>query len=167
MTENDQKEQFSLAYVRALASVTGYSFAVPNPDDDSIDCSIGAAGRLGNADLVCSPRIDLQLKATSEAVLKKDWVVFRLPRKNYNDLRDPDPLVAEGTLALGKIKLLLLDAVVGFGVHSLISSFLDLKPPQKKTQPYTMVDCKSCNIRVFLKFTSRSTDVCPRFTQAS
>lgn len=93
MTENDQKEQFSLAYVRVLATVTGYSFAVPNPDDDSIDCRVGAAGRLGDAALVCSPRIDLQLKATSEAVLKRDRVVFRLPRKNYDDLRDPDPLV--------------------------------------------------------------------------
>jgi len=37
MDINQQKEQFSNAYIQAVASVAGYSLYKPNVDDDSVD----------------------------------------------------------------------------------------------------------------------------------
>jgi hypothetical protein len=46
MDENQQKEQFSYAYVRAVASVAGYGVHRPEPDDDSVDLVVSARGSL-------------------------------------------------------------------------------------------------------------------------
>ena len=37
MTENDQKEAISRAYVKAVAAVAGFATYRPSIDDDSID----------------------------------------------------------------------------------------------------------------------------------
>ena len=44
MTENEQKQQLSVAYVHAVAARTGYTCQVQNVDDDSVDVQIGAKG---------------------------------------------------------------------------------------------------------------------------
>jgi hypothetical protein len=84
MHPTHQQEEFSRAYVHAVASVAGYKI-VPGalPDDDSIDLSIASRGPHG---LVRSPRVDVQLKCHKGAVDADPWS-FPLKTKNYDDLR--------------------------------------------------------------------------------
>ena len=84
MDPNKQKEQFSDAYVRAVASAAGYACYKPEVDDDSVDWGIGATGGKGT---LRSPRIELQLKCTGRDVREDNHVQFPLKVKNYNDLR--------------------------------------------------------------------------------
>ena len=90
MDISQQKEQFSNAYVRAVAAVAGYSVYKPEVDDDSIDLGIAAKGGAGP---VRAPRLELQLKCTSRDVLDDSFVRYPLKLKNYNDLRDVNTLV--------------------------------------------------------------------------
>jgi hypothetical protein len=87
---NQRKEQFSRAYIHAVASVAGYALYEPYVDDDSIDCGLAARGAAGN---FYSPRVELQLKSSSRNIVKKDRIVFPLGIKNYNDLRVENVLV--------------------------------------------------------------------------
>ena len=81
MTLNQQMEQFSLAYIRAVAAQAGYQVTRPEPDTDSVDGVLMAGfGR--------RPRIEFQAKATSQDILREDSLYFPLPVKNYEDLRD-------------------------------------------------------------------------------
>lgn len=80
LSENDQKEQLSVAYVEAVAAKAGYATARYNVDRDSIDFQISAAGSM-------RPSLGLQLKATSSPVWQGDTLKFVLKRKNYDDLR--------------------------------------------------------------------------------
>lgn len=84
MDINLQKEQFSNAYIQAVASVAGYSLYKPNVDDDSVDWGIAASGRIG---IISSPRLELQLKCTSREILDDKYLRYPLKIKNYNDLR--------------------------------------------------------------------------------
>jgi hypothetical protein len=88
VTENEQKQQLSVAYVHAIAACAGYTCQVQNVDDDSVDVVIGARGYVHERAVLRSPRLDVQLKATSSAELKRDYLSFRLPVKNYDELRD-------------------------------------------------------------------------------
>lgn len=85
MDANQQKEQFSRAYVHAVASVAGFSLYEPSVDDDSID--LGFARRGGaDGDCICSPRVEAQLKCTSRDVIGDESLSFDLKVKNYNEL---------------------------------------------------------------------------------
>lgn len=84
MDINQQKEQFSNVYVRAVVTVAGYSLYRPEVDDDSIDLGIVARSGTGK---VQAPRLELQLKCTSTNILDGRCARFPLPIKNYNDLR--------------------------------------------------------------------------------
>jgi len=86
MDISQRKEQFSIAYVRAVASVAGFSVSIPDVDDDSVDMVL--AGRIVEG-VPSRPRIDLQLKCTSEDVLRVGEVVYPLKRKNYDELSGP------------------------------------------------------------------------------
>ncbi len=90
MDHSQRKEQFSHAYVRAVASVAGFSVYRPDVDDDSIDMSLAGRSQIGTP---CKPRIDLQLKCTSGNVVRDDQVVYPLKLKNYDELRDTGLLV--------------------------------------------------------------------------
>ena len=80
MTPNMQKEQLSLAYIRAVAATVGYQVTRPEPDVDSVDGVLMASfGR--------RPRIEFQAKATTQDILRGDALRFPLPVKNYNELR--------------------------------------------------------------------------------
>lgn len=46
MEINQQKEQFSNAYLQAVTSVAGYSLYRPAVDDDSVDWGIAARGTI-------------------------------------------------------------------------------------------------------------------------
>ncbi len=83
MDINQQKEQFSNAYLQALTSAAGYSLYKPFVDNDSVDWGIAAKGREG---VVRAPRLELQLKSTSRDVLDRNTIRYPLKLKNYNDL---------------------------------------------------------------------------------
>jgi hypothetical protein len=88
MDEDAQKEQFSNAYVRAVAATAGYTVYKPEVDDDSVDWVIAARGGGGTTR---SPRVELQLKCTSQRhALKEDHIALRIKQKNYEDLRHED-----------------------------------------------------------------------------
>lgn len=90
MHESMQKEQFSRAYVQAVAAVAGFSWAAPSVDDDSIDMYLARRG--GNG-AIRSPRLDLQLKCCAAAPPTEDPIRFPLSRKNYDDLRNPQVMI--------------------------------------------------------------------------
>jgi hypothetical protein len=90
MDENQQKEQFSVAYLHAVATVCGLGLSDPRVDDDSIDVTVG---RTGGSGTIRSPRLDIQLKCSERELLKEDGVHIQLKRKNYDDLRAVNPLV--------------------------------------------------------------------------
>ena len=90
MDLNAQKEQFSRAYVFAVAAVAGYATYTPSVDDDSIDLGIA---RKGGGATVRSPRLEIQLKCTAAATPPGPVIRFPLSRKNYDDLRDIRVLV--------------------------------------------------------------------------
>lgn len=95
MDLSQRKEQFSEAYLRAVAAVAGFALAKPIPDDDSVDYTISARGSAG---LARRPKLDVQLKATAQrGVLQEDDLRFTLTIKNYDDLRPVD-LVAPRVL---------------------------------------------------------------------
>ena len=61
MDLNQQKEQFSRAYVQAVAAAAGFATYIPDVDDDSIDMGIAAGGKESRR----RPRLELQLKCTA------------------------------------------------------------------------------------------------------
>jgi hypothetical protein len=86
-----RQEQFSSAYLRAIAAVAGYSLSQPSVDDDSIDFTISGRGRSGS---IYSPRLDLQLKCQmNDTPIGENGFSYPLKIKNYQDLRLANLLV--------------------------------------------------------------------------
>ena len=90
MDINAQKEQFSRAYVQAVAAVAGYTWSLPSVDDDSVDLTLAAKGGGGT---IRSPKLDLQLKCHATATLTEPAFSFPVKLKNYDDLRDGTVMV--------------------------------------------------------------------------
>ena len=91
MDISKQKEQFGLAYVRAVAAVAGYGATIPAVDDDSVDLILSDKGAEGS---IRSPRLEIQHKSTSRhELLHDDHIAFPLPIKNYEELRPTNFLV--------------------------------------------------------------------------
>ena len=88
MTENEQKQQLSVAYVHAVAARAGFATQLIHVDNDSVDLQLAAQGMINERSIRRSPKIDVQLKATSQNLLKAGHLSFALPIKNYNDLRE-------------------------------------------------------------------------------
>ena len=81
-----QQEEFSRAFVAAIVHAANFKIQPPStPDDDSVDFSICARGKMG---LIRSPRIDVQLKCQMGPVPVADFS-FELKHKNYEDLSPP------------------------------------------------------------------------------
>lgn len=87
MDLGQRKEQFSIAYLHAIASVAGLRTAPPNVDDDSIDWCLKARGTYGRRR---SPQLDLQLKCTERLPKRNGSFAYPLSEKNCNDLRGED-----------------------------------------------------------------------------
>jgi hypothetical protein len=87
---SSQKEQFSAAYVRAVASAAGYAVSRPEVDEDSVDMTLSARGVAGTLRF---PRLDVQLKCTARSLLRDGFLRFPLKKKNYDELRGEDILV--------------------------------------------------------------------------
>jgi hypothetical protein len=90
MDLNQQKEQFSHAYVKAVAAVAGFAWYKPSVDDDSIDLGLAQTGGAGT---VRSPRLEMQLKCHAQSTPTSDHFSFALSLKNYDDLRDPNVMI--------------------------------------------------------------------------
>ena len=104
MDENEQKQQLSIAYLHAVASAAGFACQAPAVDDDSIDRTIVARGWLHKQAVLRSPKIDVQLKSTTREPLRtgEDSFVFRVNKKNYDDLRHPAMRTRYGRARLEK-----------------------------------------------------------------
>ncbi len=85
-----QKEQFSKAYVQAVAACAGFSWSVPSVDDDSIDMCLHGTGGGGT---IRSPRLDLQIKCTDRESPTTAQFSYSVKLKNYDDLRDESVMV--------------------------------------------------------------------------
>ncbi len=87
MTPEQQKEEISRAYVHAVAARCGFAVSNWSQDQGCVDVSIGASSALGGGTLE-DPRIDLQLKCTSDTHhLREDHVAWQLSRPHYDKLR--------------------------------------------------------------------------------
>jgi Domain of unknown function (DUF4365) len=84
MDINQQKEQFSITYIRAIAAVAGYSLYRPEVDNDSVDLGIVSRGGTGK---IVAPRLELQLKSTARNFSNENYINYPLKLKNYNDLK--------------------------------------------------------------------------------
>lgn len=83
MDPQKQKEEFSRAYVLAVAAAAGMSTYGLSVDDDSIDIGLAARGGQGR---LRSPRIELQLKCTAEQPPPGPDFPHELKIKNYEEL---------------------------------------------------------------------------------
>ena len=82
-----QQEEFSRAYVHAIAAAGGLKCSTaPLPDDDSVDVTIATRGVRG---IARSPRLDVQLKCRMSPA-SGDPISYALPAKNFDDLRHTD-----------------------------------------------------------------------------
>ncbi len=85
MHVDQRKEQFSRAYVLAVAAAAGYAWYQPSVDDDSIDLGLAAKG---GGSTIRSPRLELQLKCHAAETPAGSHFSHDLKIKNYEDLRD-------------------------------------------------------------------------------
>jgi Domain of unknown function (DUF4365) len=85
-----QQEQFSNAYLLAVATIAGLKLAKPGVDDDSIDFIISGKDFSGT---YSRPQLDVQLKChMRREAIGEDGFTYPLKIKNYNDLRVTDVL---------------------------------------------------------------------------
>lgn len=86
-----QQEQFSNAYLLAVATIAGLKLAKPDVDDDSIDFNVSGKGFTG---IYSRPQLDVQLKCLMHhEPIGEDGLKYPIKIKNYNDLRATDVLV--------------------------------------------------------------------------
>jgi Domain of unknown function (DUF4365) len=79
-----QQEQFSLAYVRAVAASAGFAASKPEVDYDGIDLTIAQLG--GDGDVV-APKIDLQVKSQVSGTPSTWPWPYKLKVANHERLR--------------------------------------------------------------------------------
>lgn len=84
MHPTHQKEQFSIAYVRAVAAAAGFKIYRENVDDDGIDIGFSQSGA---QESTRSPRCEAQIKCTELDVLREETLNYALEVKNYEKLR--------------------------------------------------------------------------------
>ena len=77
---NERKGCLGVVYLRAVAAVAGYGVSVPESDYDSVDLIISS--KQGKRQ-----RLEFQVKCTAQEVENGPDFGFRLPIKNYDDLR--------------------------------------------------------------------------------
>jgi len=83
--KNSRQEQFSIAYIRSIASVAGYAVDETRVDVDSVDCTIVQPGDSDEFPEIEGLRV--QAKCTYAHRPKSGSIRFPLSIKNYNDLR--------------------------------------------------------------------------------
>ncbi|MGL5943325.1 MAG: DUF4365 domain-containing protein [Waterburya sp.] len=88
MDTNTRKEEFSYGYLKTIGAKSG--IAIENHgrsiDNQGIDIQAVYAGKLDN---IHTPRIDAQVKCTSQDIEKEDYIHFPLETKAYELLINP------------------------------------------------------------------------------
>ena len=92
MDINIQKEEFSYAYIYAVVSAAGYSFQIATRPLDIGGIDIIISGEEKEYSLY-PPRLEVQVKSTSTAVIDNEFIRYPLKLKNYNELRKSKTLV--------------------------------------------------------------------------
>ena len=83
-----QQEQFSNAYLRAVATVAECTLAKPDVDDDSIDFTVSSKGFTG---VYTRPKLDIQLKChMRDSHIDTGGFSYPLKKKNYDELVVPN-----------------------------------------------------------------------------
>ena len=80
---DQRKEQFSRAYVQAVAAVAGFTYAKHEVDDDSVDLQLAAS----SFHIALAPRVEMQIKCTGGDTLTGTHLIYDLKYKNYCDLQ--------------------------------------------------------------------------------
>ena len=84
MDINQRKEQFSRAFIHAIATLAGFGISKPEVDFDSVDLIIAARGSETTSR---RPRVELQIKCTHVDDGHSEHLAYDLKIKNYDDLR--------------------------------------------------------------------------------
>ncbi|BAY96093.1 hypothetical protein NIES37_00190 [Tolypothrix tenuis PCC 7101] len=95
MDRNTQKEEFSYAYIQAVASVAGYTVELKRRamDNAGVDVTIEVPGEIGET---LFPKFDAQVKCTSsQSIFHNKFIKFPLEVKNYIKLRHEKPLTPQ------------------------------------------------------------------------
>lgn len=79
-----KQEQFSIAYVKAIAAPLGFNPGKFEVDNDSVDILFAAKYEPTNK--IRNPQINLQLKCTKKLPSDDGFLHYPLPLKNYEDL---------------------------------------------------------------------------------
>jgi hypothetical protein len=85
MYETHKQEEFSRAYICALAAPLGFNEGNYRVDDDSVDVEYKAKYDITSK--IRNPHINFQLKCTKITFKDDGFLHFPLKIKNYNDLR--------------------------------------------------------------------------------
>lgn len=86
-------QNFSKAYIRALAASLQFGVSEMESDFDSVDLTVSARGYVtcnGKRGKKRSPQLGMQLKCTAADQPAHDGLRHVIPRKNYDDLRSPE-----------------------------------------------------------------------------
>jgi Domain of unknown function (DUF4365) len=86
MDINTQKEEFSYAYIYAVASTAGYSLQIASRSVDLSGIDIIISGVETEYSLY-PPRLEIQVKSTSADIIAENQLRYPLKIKNYNELR--------------------------------------------------------------------------------
>lgn len=87
LDDNAIKEELSYAYVHAIASRAGFGCERVRIDRDSVDVTVCARRKLADDSTLLSPKLDMQLKATSVPKEQRSHFTFSVPLRAYEDLR--------------------------------------------------------------------------------
>jgi hypothetical protein len=79
-----KQEQFSVAFVKAIAAPLGYNPGKYEVDDDSVDIIFSA--KYEKTRKIRNPQINFQLKCTKLLPSEDGFLHYPLPIKNYEDL---------------------------------------------------------------------------------
>jgi hypothetical protein len=85
MHKTNKQEEFSRAYMCALAAPLGYNLGDFRVDNDSIDIMFKAI--YDRSSKRRNPHIDFQLKCTLNSFSDDGYLHYPIKMKNYNDLR--------------------------------------------------------------------------------
>jgi hypothetical protein len=86
-----KKEQFSLGYVRMVASAAGCSVKEHTTDYDGVDITIASSAEY---ELFYCPQFELQLKCTSQKrVLRDDHIVWTMESAPFRRLINPKRMI--------------------------------------------------------------------------
>jgi hypothetical protein len=97
-----QQEEFSRAYVQAVASVAGYATQRHDVDQDGVDLTVHVHGGSGT---VRSPRLDVQIKTKTSGKPQRFPWPFAIEVDHYEKLRATDYLVPRILLVVAMPKL--------------------------------------------------------------